>query len=325
MHRMKFFPALYFLSIVLVAAQTQQDLPSIDAAQMLRFIEQFEQKQKDAVHSAKAAALKTLQPGTAGGAPASLLYEDAVKATQFTGRDGAAKDFADWKKKNADLLRSREMQDALQLHLRYLILSLQRADADKDADFTGPSWDYAQDLAATLTRWDKSDNVPREARDILNKPIGQSIFTQWLSLGDWLPRNDWEPSSGNLDGILDKNIRATWRKSRNPQLLATWDFQIKFHADQITTDGSSHQATQFNTARRPQMLFSRADDMAALGQPNRAATEVFKLIQENPTHPDFGKWVGKLRELLKKSQPAPAPAPEPATPPAQASAPPTAQ
>ncbi len=304
--------ALLLLTLPLLTARAQQDLPDIDTAQMLRFIEQFEQKQKEAVRSAKAAALNTLQPGISSGAPASGLYEDAVKATQFSGRDGAAKDFADWKKRNAELLRSREMQDALQLHLRYLVLSLQRADTGKDADFSEPSWAYAQDLAATLNRWDKSSNVTREARDILNKPVNQSIFTQWLTLGPWLPQGDWEASSGNLDGILDKNIRPAWRKARNPQLLATWDFQIKFHADRITTDGSNHQAAQFNTTRRPQLLLTRANDLATLGMPNRAATEVFKLIQENPTHPDFDQWVGKLRELLNKAQPAPAPATLPA-------------
>lgn len=314
---MKTLHALLLFSLPLVTARAQQDLPEIDASQMLRFIEQFEQKQKEAVRSAKAAALTTLQTGTTGGAPASRLYEEAVKATQFSGRDGAAKDFADWKKNNAELLRSREMQDALQLHLRYLVFSLQRADAGKEADFSAPSWAYVQDLAATLTRWDKSNNVPREARDILNKPLNQSIFTQWLSLGPWLPQGDWESSSGNLDGILDKNIRPNWRKDRNPQLLATWDFQIKFHADRITTDGSNHQAAQFNTTRRPQLLLTRADDIATLGMPNRATTEVFNLIQENPTHPDFGQWVGKLRDLLKKAQPAPAPAAPPAESPPQ--------
>jgi hypothetical protein len=304
---MKFPLVLLTLSLTIAVGRTEQDLPNIDAAQMLRFIEQFEQKQQEAVRSAKASALNTLQPGTTGGAAASRIYEDAVKATQFSGRDGAAKDFADWKKNQAELLRSREMQDALQLHLRYLILSIQRADAGKDADFSAASWAYAQDLAATLTRWNKTGNVPREARDIINKPINQSIFTQWLSLGPWLPQSDWETGSGNLDGILDKNIRPTWRKSSNPQLLATWDFQMKFHADQITNDGSNHQAAQFNTTRRPQMLFSRAQDLAALGQPNRAASEVFTIVQENPTHPDFGKWVGQLRDLLKKSLPEPAP------------------
>jgi hypothetical protein len=304
---MKIPLVLLALFLTLSAGRTQQDLPNINADQMLRSIEQFEQMQKEAVHNAKASALNTLQPGTTGGEAASRIYEEAIKATQFSSRDDTAKDFADWKKKKAELLGSREMQDALQLHLRYLILSIQRSDADKDAEFSTPSWAYAQDLAATLTRWNKIDKVPSEARDILNKPVNQSIFTQWLSLSPWLPQSDWESSSGNLDGILDKNIRPTWRQSGNPQLLATWDFQIKFHADQITNDGSNHQAAQFNTTRRPQMLFSRAEDLNALGQRNRAASEIFTIVKDNPTHPDFGKWVGQLRDLLKKPLPDSAP------------------
>jgi hypothetical protein len=306
---MKFPLVLLTLLLTTGAGRTQQDLPKIDADQMLRFIEQFEQKQKEAVRNAKASTLNTLQPGTTGGEAASRIYEEAIKATQFGSRDSAAKEFADWKKKQAELLRSREMRDALQLHIRYLILSIQRSDAGEDADISAPSWAYAQDLAATLTRWNKTENVPREARDILNKSINDSIFTKWLSLSPWLPKSDWELDSGNLDGILDKNIRPTWRKSGNPQLLTTWDFQMKFHADQITTDGSNHQAAEFNTTRRPQMLFSRAEDLASMGQPNRAATEVFAIVKDNPTHPDFGKWVGQLRDLLEKSLPGTAPAP----------------
>ena len=60
-------------------------------------------------------ALAALQQAAGSGSAATRLYETAVEGTGQTG-------MADWKKKNADLLRSKTFQEAVQLHLRYLVL-----------------------------------------------------------------------------------------------------------------------------------------------------------------------------------------------------------
>ena len=306
---------LAVLSVVVMmavsAVHAQQDMPPVSADQMLRELEQLEKKRDESVRSLKSKALATLQPGVASGQAAAKLYTDAIVATRFGGRDSNAHDVAEWSRKNAELLRSREMQEAMQLHLRYLVTALQRGDGKDGAKFAAPSFDYARELADYMMRADKSGKAPREARELLDTPLPNSPFVQWLSLAPWLPSgDDWEASAGNIDGILDKNVRPAWRAERRPEILQTWDFQMKAHAERATLTGSDHAAARFNTERRPRMIFGRAQDAATIGQTNRAANDVFKLLQENPGHPDFPRWAAALRKSLEP-QPASEPSPTP--------------
>lgn len=301
--------AVSSITLTVSALHAQQDAMPVNADQMLRELDQLEKKRDESVRSLKSKAIATLQPGAANGQIAAKLYTDAITATRLEGRDSNALDVAAWSRKNAELLRSREMQEALQLHLRYLVMALQRSDTKDGGKFAAPSFDYARELGDCLTRMDKSGKAPREVRELLDAPLANSPFVQWLSLAPWLPSGDeWEPSAGNLDRILDKNVRPVWRAEHRPEILQTWDFQMKVHADRATLTGSDHTATQFNTVRRPQMIFGRAQDAASIGQTNRAAHDIFELVQKNPGHPDFPKWVAALRRLL---EPPPAPEPSP--------------
>lgn len=286
--------------LVSVAGLAQQDLPPVNSADMLRDLDQLEKKRTESVKALKSKAVTTLQPGAANGQAASKLFADAVEATRLDGRGSNAMEVAEWNKKNADLLRSREMQDALQFHLRYLVMALQRSDAPDGAKFAAPSFAYARDVADYMARADKSGKMPREAREILDAPLARSPFVQWLSLGPWLPPAEvWEPAPANIEKILEKNVRAAWRAERKPELLQTWDFQLQFEADRATLSGSEHTAAQFNTMRRPQLIFARAQDAALTGQTNRGARDIFELLQKYPGHPDFDQWAKALRRLLE--------------------------
>lgn len=301
------FPALV---MTVSAVCAQKDAPAVNADQMLRDLGQLEKKRDESVRSLKSKALATLQPGAANAQTASKLFADAIAATRFDGRDSNALDIAAWNRSNAALLRSHEMQEALQLHLRYLVMALQRGDSNDAAKFAAQSYEYARALADYQERMDKSGKAPREALEILGTPINKSPFVQWLSLAPWLPSGeDWEPSAGNLDKILEKNVRPAWRAEKSPEILQTWDFQMKYEADRATATGSDHAAGQFNALRREQMLFGRAQDAASIGMTNRAAHDIFELLQKNPGHPDFSRWATELRRLL---EPSPTSEPTPA-------------
>jgi hypothetical protein len=63
---------------------------------------------------------------------------------------------------------------------------------------------------------------------------------------------------------------------------------------------------KFNTQRRPALLWSRAQDLLAIGQKNRAATEMFGIIRSSPTSPELPAWIAALESVLA---PPPADAP----------------
>lgn len=325
------FSLIFAVSLILATSRipAQQDVPPVDAGTILRDLEQLEQKQQAALQAARTTAVSQIKQAASSPTNATSLYESAIQATQFDGVRGQGAAFADWKKSKAALLRTKEMQTVLLLHLKYLALSLERKDSEKPEAFVAPSLAYAVEVAGADDLFLKQGQYIREqaAKDkdgvavqreavklkdeLLGKSLADSIFVKWLRLGPSLPKGeDWELTPGNIAGILEKNVRPVLREAKNPQLIDTWEFEMKVLADRITFGRLEHQADEFNTVTRPRLQFSRANDMIAIGQKNRGINEIYTMVKTYPQHADFGKWVQRLRELL---QPAPAaPAAEPA-------------
>ncbi len=302
--------AAFLFATALSPLNAQQDAPPVNVDSVLRELADLEDKQKQTHQQALTAAINTLRPGSAGGAAATNLYLSAVEATRFEGLRDKVTAFIDWKKQNSDLLRSSEMQAALGLHIRYLLLSIQRSEAEDGKAFVQPSLDYVGDLRRFLESLEKLDQIPDPIKDLLNKGINESVFTKWLRLGPWLPTGkDWEANPGSLPGILEKNVRIALREEKSPKVIDTWDFEMQYEADRVTTGRLAHAADSFNTVNRPKMQFSRANDLILIGQKNRGTTEILALVRAYPQHPDFGTWVARLKQLVTPPAPTPAPTP----------------
>ncbi|MDA1204009.1 MAG: hypothetical protein O3A75_06900 [Verrucomicrobia bacterium] len=287
-------PRLAFASLLLAAASThgQSDIPPVDPSSTLADLAKLETAYERAMDELRKTAVNIL--GQAAGSPGSAgrLYEKAIAAT-------SSGNFVEWKKRNADLLRSKPFQQAAQMHLRYLVLSLERGRSDRDSKhWAEPSLRYARDLAALLTDKDFR-GAPGQGNELLGEPMAKSAFTQWLQIGPLLPPDaTWEQVPGNLGGILEKNVRVPWRLIGDPRTDLAWQLELETGVILADTDGSERAAQNFNQGTAPGLLFRRATDRAATGQPNRAAADVLDLARRHPTHPDFPQWAAKLREML---------------------------
>jgi len=301
-----------FLSVSLLRAE-QQDVAAPNTEAILKEIEGLEQKQKQGKVSERNTIIKQIQGAASSGPSAAGFYTQAVEDVQFKGRKDKVEAFIAWKKAHADLLRSKEMQTALLLHLKYLLLSLQRKDLEKPETQIPAVMAYVNELISCDDLFAKQNPPSDETRGLLDKPVGQSVIAQWLPLGEWLPDDKtWESRPGNVPGILEKNVRSVMREKKDPQLIQTWDLEMNVEAARITAGRSEHKADQFNTVTRPRIQFKQAQDMILIGQPNRGLTAIIALVRTNPWHPDFGIWVAKIRELIKpaSAQTSPPAAPD---------------
>lgn len=296
----------------LLPVYAERDAAPINPEQTLKEVEQLEAKQKDRLLASKTQMVNILQNSLKNGPAASRLYEDAIESTQFNGRKDKGQAFSDWKKKNADLLRSQEMQTALELHLRYLVLSLSRAASEGGMEFVNPSLSYIIDVSKILAEQAKGASFPPEAKALLDRSLVDSIFTKWMLLGPWLPKaSDWELNPSNIDGIFEKNIRAPLRKASSPLLVGTWDLQIKIQADRIAQGQLDYEADKFQMVTQPRLRFSRANDMILVGLKNKGCTEILQLLRSHAEHPDFSQWTEKIREVLSSAPATESPSPNP--------------
>jgi len=305
----RFVGLCVFLSVSLMRAQ-QKDVSAPNAEAILKEIESLEQKQKQGKLSERNTLAAQIQSASVSGSAAASFYVRAVEEVQFKGRKDKAEAFAAWKKSHAELLRSRDMQTALLLHLKYLLMSFQRKDLEKPETQLPAVMAYMNELLSYDDLFAKSS---ADAKGLLDKSLGQSVFAQWLPIGEWLPDNkSWELRPGDAFGILEKNIRSVMRDKKDPQLIPTWDLEMKVEAGRITSEHSDRKENEFNTVTCPKLQFKQAQDMVAIGQPNRGLTAMIALVRTYPWHPDFAIWVARIRELITpaSAQTSPPPAPD---------------
>ena len=281
----------------LVTSLSAQDLPPTDPKITLKQLDQIASGAQNKLQSRRSAAISQVQSAASSGSAAVDAYLHALENTQYK---ESAKDFLDWRRKKSDLLRSTELQTALQLQLRYLLLALQRTEQHDAFAQVPDTLSYLSLLAAFNSKNPGSrERQYPEVQTIQQESLQSSPIVEWLQIADLLPSGkDFEDSHGNYREIMNQNVREPLRTKKDPRLPGTWDAQIGVEAAIATASGSQQQMDAFNQTQLPDLLFKKAQDTAAMGQPNRAVAEIMKLIQDYPADPDMKQWIDFARGLI---------------------------
>jgi hypothetical protein len=288
-----------------IGAGASEDAPAPDPAAILQELEKLEEKRATSLAADHRKRLALLREAESGASAAAKLFEEALKAVEFSGRRGQP--FATWKNREGDFLRSPQFQKAVQLHAAYLAMMLRHNDPAEEITEekrAADSWAYARALSTTLLDKDLSPTLLPASREVLFSPVQSGVLARWLLVQEAPAADDqWEPRPGDLDGILEKNVRRTWRRSKDPRLLATWDLQIQTEEQLSGLTKDPDETASFNSLARPRLIYRRALDLVALDQPNRATQEILPLIRRHPEHPDAPEWIATLRNLLNQRTP----------------------
>lgn len=275
----------------------------MDAAQALRELDSLAKLRNEQAATNLSARQKVLAEAAEGGSSAAESYKKAVEALHT----GSNADFDDWSRDKADLLRSEQMQNAIMLHARYLLLGMEARQAaakppgateQTAREFLG----YSRQLAELISKEKWFGSAPREAKELLEKPVQDEVFVRWLGLGDYLPsKESWEEKPGNIEGILEKNVRVPLRASKEASVLAAWDAQIDF-LRQRALHSSEAAKTKINQTDLPRALYSHALDKKLLGLRNGFLRDTLALTKQHAGHPDWDKWAKSLRDELSRGQ-----------------------
>ncbi len=326
-----------------------QDAPAVDVNGLLKQLHALRDQQTLQAKTSKQAAIQQISAAASSPERAFKMWEDAVQATQMEGAGKEAAQLRQWRDTEGELFKEREVQNAVHLHLEWIVLTLQRSNGATVKEMLPSIINYTKELLADQAMMEalddtikkekaapgpgrpkanqnaKDDQATKKTHDaVLNKNIANSIIVQWLKLGDFITVDKWENSPGNFDGIYTKIVQPELRNQRDPHVMDYWDVKLKKEADSATKTKLSFEVDKFNTQRRPALLWNRAQEYTYLGQKNRAVTEMFNLIKTYPNHPDASDWVTALENVLAPppatdTVPAPAtssaiPAPAPVAP-----------
>ncbi|HEY2343608.1 MAG TPA: hypothetical protein VGH90_11280, partial [Chthoniobacteraceae bacterium] len=168
------------------------------------------------------------------------------------------------------------------------------------------------------------DEIKRMHDQILRALPGSMIVQYWRIddlVGEAGKRGDsqagagWETNPGNIDGIYERIIQPEYRAAKDPHVVDYWDQKLRVESEAASRSKLAFEIDKFNTVRKQQILWKRAEDVLSIGMKNRAISDMFKLIQAFPKHPDAPSWVSELEQTLA---PAPPPAAAASTVPAAA-------
>jgi hypothetical protein len=302
-----------------------QDAPPVNVNDLLKQLRGLRDQQTLQAKTSRQSAIQTLSAAANSPERALKLWQDAVQATQMDGAGKEAAQMRQWRDTEGELFKEREVQNAVHLHLSWLVITLQRSNGSTVKELLPTIINYTKELLADQATMDaldetikkektapvpgrprpggnqaaKDDQATRRTHDsILNKNVNNSLIVQWLKLGDLITVDKWENNPGNFDGIYTKIIQPELRNQKDPHVMDYWDVKLKKEADNASKTRLSFEVDKFNNQRRPALLWSRAQEYTYLGQKNRAVTEMFNLIKTYPTHPDASDWVNALENVL---------------------------
>lgn len=293
-------------------ALTAQDLPAPqNPDSLLRELDQITKNAETHEQQRRNEAIIRIQSAASSPTTSVDLYLQALDGTKYLDKHP---DFLDWKQKNQDVIRHPSYQNAAQLQLRYLLLGLQRSEKHDALAQINETLSYLNSLQSLHFLDDPyvppaamkgskpqpypSDKVTKEASDLMGQSLSGYPVVEWLQIKDLIPDKDFNGSAGSYFGILEKNIKSPLKQRKDPRLPGVWDLQITTAMTKANASQDSQKALTFKTEKLPNMLFGKCSDVAAIGQPNRAVTEMMALIRAYPGNPSVPDWIAAAKNLI---------------------------
>ena len=298
----------------------QQDAPPVDVAALLQALRGIKDQQAQLTKAAKQKALQQVQAAAASAPAAAAAWEEAVRVSQFAGAAGSQ--FKEWRDREGEALKEKEAANAAQLHFKWMALTLQRSIGTPVKDMLPQVVAFTKEIAADDAAMDSlEDSIRREKElagsgkhgkdrksndeavkklhdQILRAPVNGSVAAQVLKITELFNVDKWEMSAGNVDGIYNHIILPELRANRDPRVLEYWDMRLKREAENASRSKLAFDIDKYNSIRRPDLLWSRAQDVLLLGQRNRALGEMFNLVKTYPNHPRADEWVNAIEQIL---------------------------
>ena len=148
------------------------------------------------------------------------------------------------------------------------------------------------------------DVLPRASSqtDRLAKSVAKMLGE---TKGPAAPDEAWPMNPGDLEGIHQTIILPEYRANRDPRIVEYWDRVLRREADTVARRKVDYEEKRFTTIRRPELLWSRAEDLYQIGLKNRAISEMVGVLKSNPLHPRIDAWISELESLIASAADAP--------------------
>jgi hypothetical protein len=292
-------PLTVLSSFCLSTLATAQDLPPVDSSTLLKALEQVEAKHAEINKSQAQRAIQDFKAAMGSDSKATAFYEEAVRATQFMGQNQQQTQFQEWKKKESPKYQQSEVQMATRLNLTYTIISLEFASGMPVEKLIPALLQYTNQVLDYRAGLKPEQRAIFDRQEMINTSVSSGIFARWYGIDKTLAGlKNWGMSPGKVDDIYLKTILPELRKMKDPKAVQYWDARIAREEKAANEGNVTFKIEQFTQVQKPALLWSRAEELLALGMRNRAINEMFAVIKNTPASTETPGRIEKLKALL---------------------------
>jgi hypothetical protein len=298
---------LAVLAIFCCAAHGQA-LTEQERETLLKRLEALQSSAEERVDARFRAAIAAYTSAASSPSAASDLYLKCVEKVNFIDQKRKSQDFRDWKRRESDRLSSPGFSLALQLQLRWLILTLQAASDDADRAQLASA---AQGIVNTMV--EKSHTLA-DHQNLLGQAVTSTVFARTYEINH-VEVEKWPLAPGDIGAVYDEILLPPLRARRQPQALrAAWTQRIQqemaMREKAPPEDDSNGRRIGLASATRspgyerflsdelPQLQWEMEVDLYKHGDQRDAAVRMLAHIEKNITHKEATKWGEEFVELL---------------------------
>lgn len=187
------FRSTAILGVLLAAgshAATLKDDPDVDIEELTEQVQEIAEAREKQRIAYLTSVRKDLIAAIKGSGNAGNYMIECMREIRFGGKKGGNADYADWKKENRNLFSDRDFEKASELHLKYLLLTLERGTLESSEPMINKVWRYLYELDAakeTLAFIDKPSReikirVVNEQQEVVSQMVGDMQALQQPSV-----------------------------------------------------------------------------------------------------------------------------------------------
>ena len=290
--------SMLLFSVLNLSAVAQTDvLTPSQQKQLLERLSDLEKVASQVRNTVYSSALTDLKAAVGQPRRCADLYVDCVNEVDFRSQGKKMSEFSDWKKRNLKLVREDDHERALQLQVRYLIMTMNL--------FRIEEWEEVQGLIGSVLDYLDAVAEAESVRGVNRQPVlksnlNQSYFVRRYKLEKSLnPKFGWVMNAGDFKGIYNKFIFPNIIGNGDRDLLdQVWSRRLK--QEKVIAD-KAERLSEFMEFDVPALEWNKAKNIYDMGNRREAFLMMLGIIKNQTNHPEALNWIAEFKTLVSSA------------------------
>jgi len=280
-----------------------EPLSQADREALIEKLDDLRDNAKEKAMSRIGTAAAAFRAGMASDEAAVELYLKCIEKVEFEDRKRSSQEFREWKRRQDDRRKDEGLRRSLRHQLRWLVLTLEAAEAgDKRGDLGPRATEAVDSIFGNPEQF--NGNVAA-----LREPVTNTVFARAYNLGGDKVEN-WPLSPLEISQVFTQIVFPPLRGAgKLDALREQWAKRIRYEgivreywsggdSGHSKNDERSPEYEKFIAETLPDLRWQMEEDLYRADDQRRAALNMLAHIEANLTHAKAREWGDRFRALI---------------------------